>query len=66
AFVLAGGALGAMLLSRMQRRAPGKAASPALAQYVQSCREKGFSEERIRDTLLKAGWDASLVREAMK
>ncbi|HLD77430.1 MAG TPA: PGF-pre-PGF domain-containing protein, partial [archaeon] len=39
AFVLAGGALGAMLLSRMQRRAPGKAASPALAQYVQSCRE---------------------------
>ena len=64
-----GGVLGAALFSKRGRK-NAKTGRPtpsnSLTQYVQSCRAKGYSEEKIHDVLVKAGWDASQVREALR
>jgi len=36
-----------------------------LNKYIKECREKGFSDLQIRDTLVEKGWDQKDVLEAI-
>lgn len=64
ALLIFNGLIAIYVVSRIVQRKP--AIKDGLAEYVDNARKKGYSNEQIKQMLLKAGWPAERVKGVIK
>ncbi|MEK6849065.1 MAG: hypothetical protein AABY01_00690, partial [Nanoarchaeota archaeon] len=64
ALLIFNGLIAIYVVSRIVQRKP--AIKDGLVEYVDNARKKGYSNEQIKQMLLKAGWPAERVKGVIK